>query len=70
VLLVETGLHHRADVAPEGDRLLAYSGRGAASLDDAVDEVIEKALSEGGEVFFYHPGVLDLHQGIAAILRY
>jgi hypothetical protein len=24
MLLVETGLHHRADVAPEGDRLLAY----------------------------------------------
>jgi hypothetical protein len=69
-LLVETGLHHRADVAPEGDRLLAYSGRGAAALDDAVDEVIEKALSDGGEVFFYDPGVLDLHQGIAAILRY
>jgi hypothetical protein len=70
VLLIETGLHHRADVSPEGDRLLAYSGRGAASLDDAVDEVIEKALSDGGEVFFYDPGVLDLHQGIAAILRY
>lgn len=69
-LLVETGLHHRADVAPEGDRLLAYSGRGAAALDDAVDEVIEKALSDGGEVFFYDPGVLDFHQGIAAILRY
>jgi hypothetical protein len=70
VLLVETGLHHPADVAPERDRLLAYSGRGAAALDDAVDEVIEKALSDGGEVFFYDPGVLDLHQGIAAILRY
>jgi hypothetical protein len=69
-LLVETGLHHRADVSPEGDRLLTYSGRGAAALDDAVDEVIEKALSDGGEVFFYDPGVLDLHQGIAAILRY
>src|SRR5262249_41121545 len=53
MLLVETGLHRRADVSPEGDRLLAYSGRGAASLDDAVDEVIEKALSDGGEVFFY-----------------
>jgi hypothetical protein len=70
VLLVETGFHHRADVAPDGDRLLAYSGRGEAALDDAVDEVIEKALSDGGEVFFYEPGVLDLHQEIAAILRY
>ena len=24
----------------------------------------------GGEVFFYEPGALDLHQRIAAILRY
>ena len=63
-------MHHRADVATEGDRLLAYTGRGVAALDDAVDEVIEKALSDGGEVFFYDTGVLDLHQGIAAILRY
>jgi len=70
VLLVETDLHHRADVTPEGDRLLPYTGQGAAALDDAVDEVIEKTLADGGEVFFYDPGVLDLHQGIAAILRY
>jgi hypothetical protein len=69
-LLVETELQHRADVTPEGDRLLPYSGQGAAALDDAVDEVIEKVLSDGGEVFFYDPGILDLHQGIAAILRY
>jgi hypothetical protein len=26
---------------------------GAAALDDAVDELIEKVLSEGGEAFFY-----------------
>jgi hypothetical protein len=69
-LLVETGFEHPADVAPDGDRLLAYSGRGAAALDDAVDEVIERVLADGGEVYFYDPGVLDLHQGIAAVLRY
>ena len=69
-LLVETDFEHPADVAPDGDRLLPYSGRGAAALDDAVDEVIEKVLADGGEVFFYDPGVLDLHQGIAAVLRY
>jgi hypothetical protein len=50
--------------------LLAYSGHGAAALDDAVDEVIEKVLADGGEVLFYEPGVLDLHQRIAAVLRY
>jgi hypothetical protein len=69
-LLVETGFQHPADLDPAGDRLLHYSGRGSAALDDAVDEVIEKVLADGGEVFFYEPGVLDLHQKIAAVLRY
>jgi hypothetical protein len=69
-LLVETGFDYPADLAPKGDVLLPYSGRGAASLDDAVDEVIEKVIADGGEVFFYDPGVLDLHQRIAAVLRY
>ena len=70
ILLVETGFEHPADVTPEGDRLLPYSGHGPAALDDAVDEVIEKILADGGEVFFYEPGILDLHQRIAAVLRY
>jgi hypothetical protein len=70
ILLVETGFEHPSDVAPDGDRLLPYTGRGASALDDAVDEVIEKTLADGGEVFFYDPGVLDLHQQIAAVLRY
>src|SRR5262245_37104284 len=69
-LLVETGFEHPADVSPEGDRLLPYSGRGAAALDDAVDEVIERVIAAGGDVFFYDPGVLDLHQRVAAVLRY
>ncbi len=69
-LLVETGFEYPADLAPRGDRLLPYSGRGAAALDDAVDEVIERVIADGGEVFFYDPGVLDLHQRIAAVLRY
>jgi Bacterial archaeo-eukaryotic release factor family 3 len=69
-LLVETDFEYPADLSPEGDRLLPYSGRGAAALDDAVDEVIENVLADGGEVFFYDPGVLDLHQRIAAVLRY
>jgi hypothetical protein len=37
---------------------------------DAVDELIEKTLADGGEVFFYDDGALDLHQRIAAVLRY
>jgi hypothetical protein len=70
ILLVETGFEYPADLAPKGDRLLPYSGQGAAALDDAVDEVIEKVLAKGGEVFFYEPGTLDVHQQIAAVLRY
>jgi hypothetical protein len=70
ILLVETGFEHPANLAPQGDHLLPYSGRGAESLDDAVDEVIERVIASGGEVFFYDPGVLDLHQRIAAVLRY
>ena len=69
-VLVETGFEFPADLDPQGDRLLPYTGEGAAALDDAVDEVIEKVLADGGEVFFYEPGALDLHQRIAAILRY
>lgn len=69
-LQVETGFEHPADLAPQGDRLLPYGGRGAAALDDAVDEVIERVIADGGEVFFYDPGVLDVHQRIAAVLRY
>ena len=69
ILLVEQGFEYPADLAPDGDRLLPYTGRGAAALDDAVDEVIERVLADGGEVFFYEPGLLDLHQQIAAVLR-
>jgi hypothetical protein len=69
-LLVETGFEYPADLAPQGDTLLPYTGRGPAALDDAVDEVIERVIADGGEVFFFDPGVLDLHQRIAAVLRY
>ena len=69
-LLVETGFEYPADLSPQYDRLLPYTGRGAAALDDAVDELIERVLADGSEVFFYEPGVLDLHQQIAAVLRY
>jgi hypothetical protein len=69
-LLVETGFDHPADLSAQGDRLLPYSGQGAAALDDAVDEVIEKVLASGGDVFFYEAGTLELHQRIAAVLRY
>lgn len=69
-LLVETGFEYPADLSPLGDRLLPYTSRGEAALDDAVDEVIERVVADGGEVFFYEPGTLDVHQSIAAVSRY
>jgi hypothetical protein len=68
-LLVEKDFKYPADLSPEGDRLLPYTGRGAASLDDAVDEAIERVLSSGGEVFYYDSGALAVHQRVAAVLR-
>ena len=68
-LLVEKDFKYPADLSPEGDRLLPYTGQGSAALDDAVDEAIERVLGSGGEVFFYDPGALAVHQKIAAVLR-
>lgn len=69
LLLVEKEFKYPADLSSEGDRLLPYTGQGAASLDDAVDAVIERVLDSGGEVFFYASDALDTHQKIAAVLR-
>jgi hypothetical protein len=68
-LLVEKDYKHPADLSPAGDKLLPYTGRGAAALDDAVDEVIERVMAAGCEVFFYPAGDLDAHQKIAAVLK-
>lgn len=69
LLLVEKDFSYPAELSPDGYRLLPYAGKGAGSLDDAVDEVIERVANTGGEVFFYAPGDLDVHQRIAAVLR-
>ncbi|HEY2156689.1 MAG TPA: hypothetical protein VGH33_13745, partial [Isosphaeraceae bacterium] len=70
ILLVETDYSYPANLSPDGSLLVPYDGKGPKAFDDAVDEVIEKVLADGGEVFFYEPGVLDLHQKIGAVLRY
>ncbi len=70
ILLVETDYSYPANLSPDGSMLVPYEGKGPKAFDDAVDEVIEKVLADGGEVFFYDPGVLDLHQRIGAVLRY
>jgi hypothetical protein len=68
-LLVEKAFKYPADLSPEDDRLLQYTGRGPRALDDAVDEAIERVMASGGEVFFYPAGDLAVHQRIAAVLR-
>lgn len=68
-LLVEKDFKHPADLSPDGNLLLPYTGKGARALDDAVDEVIERVMDGGGEVFFLAPGDLEVHQRIAAVLR-
>jgi hypothetical protein len=69
MLFVEKDFKYPAQLSDDGDLLLAPTGKGAANLDDAVDEIIEKVLEAGGEVFFYPEGDLDVHQRIAAVLR-
>jgi hypothetical protein len=68
-LLVEKAFKYPADLSADGLRLLPYTGKGAAALDDAVGAAIERVLGAGGEVYFYPPGGLDVHQKIAAVLR-
>lgn len=68
-LLVEKDFKYPADLSPQGDRLLPYTGRGAAALDDAVDAVIERVIDSGGQVFFFDCGTLEVHQRIATVLR-
>lgn len=68
-LLVEKDFKYPANLGPDGYRLLRYTGKGPEALDDVVDEAIERVLSTGGEVFFYSPGDLEVHQKIAAVLR-
>jgi hypothetical protein len=70
VLLVEQDFSYPADLGPEGATLLPFTGKGEGAMDDAVDELIERVMADGGEVFFYEPGTLDTHQQIAGILRY
>jgi hypothetical protein len=70
ILLVEQDYEYPADLAPDGASLVEYTGQGAGALDDAVDEVIERVIADGGRVYFYDPGVLDLHDQIGAVLRY
>lgn len=68
-LLVEKDYKYSTDLAEDGVRLVKFTGEGPQALDDIVDEAIERVLASGGEVYFYAPGDLGVHQKIAAVLR-
>lgn len=68
-LFVEKDFSYPAELAEDGMRLLPFTGQGPANLDDAVDEVIERVMETGGEVFFYGQGDLSVHERIAAVVR-
>jgi hypothetical protein len=68
-LLVEKDYKYSTNIADDGVTLAKYTGEGAQALDDIVDEAVERVVAAGGEVFFYQPGDLGVHQKIAAVLR-
>ena len=70
-LLVEQDFHYPARLDPSGLLLRPAEDPTAPDvIDDAVDELIETVLANGGRVIFVDNGALEVHQRIAIILRY
>jgi hypothetical protein len=70
LLVVERNYHVPAILAEDGSLTRVAETGGSDIMDDAVDEVIEAVLAQGGEVAFVDDGALPEHQHIALILRY
>lgn len=69
-LLVEKDFHYPA-ISNDGLTLSpANDPSQPGVIDDAVDEVIETVISKGGTAAFIDNGKLNIHNRIAAILRY
>lgn len=69
-LLVERGFTRKAWRSLDGYELFLEDGAGRVAMQDAVDDLIERALDQQGDVFFLAPGELKQHQQVAAALRY
>jgi hypothetical protein len=68
---VEEDFHYPARLGPSGLLLRPADDPTAPEvLDDAVDELVETVLANGGQVVFVDNGALEVHQRIAMILRY
>ncbi len=70
-LLVEEDFHFPAYLDADGlHPLPAEDATAPGVIDDAVDELIEMVLAQGGSVVFVENGALALHQRLALITRY
>ncbi len=70
LLLVEEDYQQPAKLENENTITLLEKSQGNGTMEDAVDEVAELALSKGGRVLFVENGSLKDHDKIASILRY
>ena len=71
MLLVEDDFRYPARLNASGLHLRPADDATAPDvIDDAVDELIEFVLAQGGRVTFVDNGTLATHQSIALILRY
>lgn len=69
-LLVEEDYHVAGRINASGTLVPAGDPAAPGVIDDAVDEMIEIVLAQGGRAVFYTPGRLADRDRIAAILRY
>lgn len=71
VLLVERGLRKKAYLPRGAEEIRLHPPRGQHSfIADAVDDVIEKVKTKGGEVVFAESGQLRKFENIALLFRY
>lgn len=70
LLLVEKNYHVPAVVTESGGLKVVEEVGGSEVMDDAIDEIIEAVLLQGGEVALMDDGTLSDYQKIALVLRY
>lgn len=69
-LVVEEDFHKAARLGENNSITVVDDPTEPGVIDDIVDELIEAVMEKGGRVVFVDNGTLDLHQRVAAILRY
>jgi hypothetical protein len=73
VLVVEDNFKYPARISEDGRRITKVEQEEIEApdvVDDAVDEIIEAVMLQGGRVEFVDDGTLSDHRGIALITRY